>query len=91
MCNSNKKNYWGLKVASSATDKNLNYGFYPLNLDKIYLNVLSSNLRVIRFYEKYGFNQEAIFKKHVYRNGDYVDLIWFSYLKNDFIDKRFKS
>ncbi|MDK2907091.1 hypothetical protein X928_05385 [Petrotoga miotherma DSM 10691] len=85
-----RKKYWGLNVASLATDKILNYGFYTLNLNKIYLNVLSSNLRAIRFYKKYGFNQEAIFKKHVYRNGDYVDLIWFSYFKNDFNDKRFK-
>ena len=57
-----RKKFWGLNVASSATDKILNYGFNTLNLNKIYLNVLSSNLRAVRFYEKYGFKKKVFLK-----------------------------
>lgn len=82
-----RKKYWGQRIALEATNKILLYGFFTLNLNKIYLNVLSSNLRAIKFYEKYGFNKEAIFEKHIYREGKYLDLIWYNIFKEDFIAK----
>jgi len=79
-----RKKYWGQRIALEATDKILLYGFFTLNLNKIYLNVLSSNLRAIKFYEKYGFKKEGVFKNHIYHLGNYVDMIWYAFFKNDF-------
>jgi len=80
-----RRKFWGQGVALQATDKILLYGFSTLNLNKIYLNVLRSNERAIRFYEKYGFNREGIFEKHIYRNGEYIDLLWYSIFKCNFV------
>jgi len=46
--------------------------------------VLSSNLRAIKFYEKHGFSKEGVFKNHIYHLGNYVDMIWYAFFKNDF-------
>ncbi|SCG81935.1 diamine N-acetyltransferase [Proteiniborus sp. DW1] len=79
-----RKKYWGQKYAYEATKAIINYGFDKLNLNKIYLNVLSSNTRANLFYEKFGFIKEAIFKEHVYINGKYEDLVWFSIFKKSY-------
>ncbi|MDO7975846.1 GNAT family N-acetyltransferase [Oceanotoga teriensis] len=79
-----RKKYWGQKIALKATDKILFYGFNTLNLEKIYLNVLSNNVRAINFYKKYGFKKEGIFKNHIYHFGKYVDMEWYAFFKNDF-------
>lgn len=73
-----RKKYWGTKSSYEATKQIIDYGFKRLNLHKIYLNVLSSNLRAKKFYEKFGFIQDGVFKQHLYINGKYEDLIWFS-------------
>lgn len=77
-----RKKFWGTGVAKDATDKIVQYGFNTLNIEKIYLNVFSSNARAISFYEKIGFVFEAKFKKHVFVDGKYEDLNWYSLFKN---------
>lgn len=82
-----RKKVWGSGVAYFATNAIIEYGFKTLNLNKIYLNVLSSNLRAIKFYEKYGFKYEATFKNHVYINGEYRDIVWYAiYNKQDWVN-----
>lgn len=73
-----RKDYWGKKYSKFATDEIIKYGFMKLNLHKIYLNVISSNKRANSFYEKYGFKKEGAFLQHMFINGEYVDLIWYS-------------
>jgi diamine N-acetyltransferase len=72
-----RKNYWGKGYSKIATDLIIEYGFNQLNLNKIYLNVISSNIRANKFYQKYGFEEEGIFKKHMFLDGEYVDLNWY--------------
>lgn len=72
------KEYWGKGYSKYATDEIVSYGFRILNLEKIYLSVASSNIRAVKFYEKYGFNKEGIFRKHIFINGKYDDLFWYS-------------
>lgn len=71
------KDYWNRGFASVATDQILEYAFKRLNLNKVYLNVPSINLRANKFYEKYGFEKEGVFKKHFFINGEFVDLYWY--------------
>lgn len=80
-----RKKYWGTGTAKEATDKIIDYAFNKLNLEKVYLNVLASNVRANKFYNKYGFQLEGIFKKHIYVNGKYEDLNWYCIFKSDFI------
>lgn len=72
-----RKKFWGKKYAFDATMSILEYGFKRINLHKIYLNVISTNIRANKFYEKIGFKREGIFKEHIYLNGRYEDLIWY--------------
>ncbi|WP_129408557.1 GNAT family N-acetyltransferase [Marinitoga lauensis] len=54
-----RKKYWGMGISTKATGEILKYGFNAINLNKIYLNVLSTNKRAIRFYEKFGFKKKG--------------------------------
>lgn len=74
------KDFWGEGFANYATDRIISYGFKKLNLHKIYLNVISSNVRANKFYGKYGFIKEGTFKEHMYLNGEMVDLNWYCIL-----------
>lgn len=72
-----RKKYWGTGVAKEATEKIVEYAFKTLNLRKVYLNVLASNVRANKFYQKNGFAFEGKFEKHVFVNGEYDDLNWY--------------
>jgi diamine N-acetyltransferase len=71
------KDYWGKEFSKFATEEIIDYGFKKLNLKKIYLNVVSSNIRANKFYEKFGFEKEGTFRNHMFLNGDFVDLNWY--------------
>ena len=74
----------GLGIAKKASNELLEIGFDQLKLEKIYLNVLATNPRAIRFYEKMGFKKEGIARKHKKHNQQYVDLLWFGMLKEEY-------
>lgn len=56
---------------------------HTLKLQKVYLNVLSENLRAIRFYQKIGFRYVGESKNHVKIRGVFHDLMWFEIQKED--------
>lgn len=76
-----RKKFWGTGVAREATKQIIDYGFNTINLNKVYLNVLASNIRANKFYKKMGFKFEGTFKKHVFINGKYEDLNWYCVFK----------
>lgn len=77
----------GTGAAKVASRKILEIAFKELNLHKVYLYVKSSNLRARKFYEKFGFQCEGIFRDHVKtRDGQYEDLLWMSVLENEFTE-----
>lgn len=47
--------YWGKGIAQKATMLVLNYGFNPLNLQTIWLEVDSEHKSAVHLYEKCGF------------------------------------
>lgn len=67
----------GTGIAKLATAELLKYAFQELKLHKVYLNVLSENVRAQRFYEKCGFIQEGIAKDAVRIKESYKSLIWY--------------
>lgn len=72
-----RKKIRGCGVNNIAVKLLINYAFNNLKLHKIYLNVLSSNLRAKKFYEKMDFKYEGTFKNHIYIQGKYEDLEWY--------------
>jgi len=79
-----KKNM-GKGYAKAASLAILKYAFLTINLERVYLNVLSTNSRAINFYERIGFRKEGILRRHVFKEGEYVDLLWYGILKNEFL------
>lgn len=80
-----RKEFWGKEHSKIATIEILKFGFLKLNLHKIYLNVMSKNIRANKFYCKFGFELEGILKEHLFLDGEYIDLN--RYLSRDFNKK----
>lgn len=74
----------GKGYAQEATELILEFGFNQLNLNKIFLRVLSKNSNAIKSYVKCGFTQDGYFKDDVLINGSFNDVIFMSILKNDY-------
>ena len=80
----------GTGAALFATIEILEEAFEELNLEKVYLDVLKTNERAIAFYKKVGFIQEGEFRNHFKKNGKYIDLLWFSMLKEEYNENKAK-
>lgn len=78
------KNFRGKKLAYYAYIKFIPFLFKRYNLNKISLEVLSTNTRAYNLYNKLGFKQEGIKRQEVYKNGIYIDSIIMSILKDEF-------
>lgn len=74
----------GMGVAREATRLLLKKGFQDYGLHRIYLNVLSDNVRAVKFYEKCGFVYEGEFREHLKIEGRLKSLKWFGILENEF-------
>ena len=59
----------------------LEYGFKQLNLIKINLEVIESNIAAIKLFDKMGFIKEGILKKQFFFNDKYFDVLLMSYFK----------
>ena len=80
---STRRKIWGTGISKEASILLLQYGFVDMHLNKIYLNVLSTNVRAKKFYKKLGFKYEGTFKQHLFINGEFQDLEWFGILEKD--------
>ena len=63
----------------------LHYAFYECNLRKICSHALAFNGASIGFNEKCGYKEEAVLKKHIWNNGEYVDLVQSAVFLEDFV------
>ncbi len=74
----------GKGIGFFATKEILLHAFQNLNLNRVQLELLNSNLHARKLYEKVGFKVEGIRRKAVFKQGDYMDVIVMSILKNEF-------
>ena len=73
-----RERWHGSGVAKEATEMLLKYAFEELKLHRVYLNVLSDNIRAVRFYEKCGFQFEGEFKDDLWLCGEWKTLKWYA-------------
>lgn len=81
---STRRCVWGTGAALTATRELLRIAFDELDLERVYLNVLSENIRAKRLYEKAGFHYEGCFRRHLFLNNEWHDWDWFAILKDEF-------
>lgn len=73
----------GKGIGTFAVNAMVEHAFYNLNLRRIELGVLETNLAAIRLYEKTGFFREGVKRKANYKNGEYVSMIMMGLLKEE--------
>ena len=62
------------------------YGFDELNMNRIELSVIASNIRAVRLYESLGFVREGVKRAAQYRAGAYADVILMAMLRGEWND-----
>lgn len=78
-----KENH-GKGIGTFAVTEMLKHAFYNLNLHRVELTVLSSNIAAQKLYEKCGFIREGTKRQAVFKNGKFVDMYYYAILKEDF-------
>lgn len=76
--------FWGKKLAYPSYQKFIGYLFFNYNLNKISLEVLSTNIRAYNLYKKLGFIQEGIKRQEVFKQNQFIDSIIMSLLKTEY-------
>jgi RimJ/RimL family protein N-acetyltransferase len=77
-----ERDYWSRGYGREAVRLLVDYGFRLRNLRKIWLSVLDDNPRAIRAYEAVGFVEEGRQRAHVWRNGEYVDVLFMGLIRH---------
>jgi [ribosomal protein S5]-alanine N-acetyltransferase len=70
-----EKEEWGKGYAKEATVAVLGHCFNKLNLRKVTLGVVESNVLAVKLYQKLGFVIEGTLKDHKYYDGAYRDIL----------------
>lgn len=78
-----EKDERGKGFGKEATLALLDYGFYELNLNKIFLKVFSDNTNAIELYKKAGFKEDGLLRKDVFKNGQFKDVLIMSILRDE--------
>ena len=74
--------YWGNGIIPRAIGDIVDYGFTTFDIVRIYARPFSSNKNSQRTLEKAGFKLEARLKNALYKDGEYIDEMIYSKLKN---------
>lgn len=74
---------WGKGFGRACTQFVLEYGFRELNLNRIYLSVISTNPRAVTLYRSLGFREEGCLRQAQYKGGAYVDVILMGLLRSE--------
>lgn len=77
------KAYWGRGYGRDAVRLLLDYAFRLRGLRRVYLTVTATNVRGIRAYTACGFVEEGRLRRHVWGNGEYVDLVYMGILRDE--------
>ena len=78
------KKYWGQGIAKEAIRLILRYGFKELKLKRVYARVMQPNIASAKLLEKSGFTYEGTMREMLYRRKQWLDMLWFGILKEEF-------
>jgi len=78
--------YRGLGIGSIALYRLMEYVFDKMNFHKMYTSVLENNPDALNLYKKFGFKEEGRLRKHILRDGKYIDVFLIGILKEEWIN-----
>jgi len=73
--------HWGKGIMSASVKQMIAYGFKTFPINRIYARPFGTNMGSQRVLQKAGFTLEGRFKKGIYKNGQYLDELIYSVLK----------
>jgi len=79
-----EKGYWKQGYATESSIILLNHGFNKLNLHRIYCGMAATNLGMQKLAQKLGMKDEGRERQSLYLNGEYVDVLKYGVLRNEF-------
>ena len=82
------KNEWGRGYAKEASLIVIDYCFKVLNLRKMTLGVVESNINAVKLYKKMGFSIEGVFIKHRFHNNQYWNTVRMALFNDKYISAR---
>jgi ribosomal-protein-alanine N-acetyltransferase len=74
-------------LATEATKAVIQYGFDQINLHKVQICHKSINLPSRKVIEKCGFTYEGTLRDFFYQDGKYIDRLYYSMLRDEFMPK----
>lgn len=82
-----EKDYWNKGYTTEAAKFLFHHAFNKLNLGRIWTGMAASNIGMIRVAEKLGMLEEGRRKSAVFLEGEYVDVIEFGILREEWNQK----
>jgi Acetyltransferases, including N-acetylases of ribosomal proteins len=75
--------YWGKGIATKAITQIVPFAFSILDITRIYAIAFGNNLASQRVLEKCGFQLEAHFHKTIFKNGEFLDELFYAFRKQN--------
>lgn len=75
--------YWGQGIMTEALRSVLEYGFEKMRLNRIQVIIDSKNTRSVKLVFMLGFKKEGVLRQRSYFNGQFLDDVCFSLLKEE--------
>jgi len=77
------KSYWGRGGGREAMELLVEFAFSDLNLRRLWLKVLPTNISALKLYKNVGFEEEGTLRDDLYIQGKYHDLIVMGLLRGN--------
>jgi UDP-4-amino-4,6-dideoxy-N-acetyl-beta-L-altrosamine N-acetyltransferase len=93
----NRRCYWGFYIGSKERLRGvgsfaeflvLRFVFDELKLQKLCGEVLATNQAVINMHKKFGFSEEGLFRKHVFKGNSFADVVCIGLLREEWEAKK---
>jgi len=75
--------YRGKGIGSISLYRLMEYVFDKMKFHKMYTSVLDNNHGALNLYKKFGFREEGKLKKHILREGEYIDMFLVGILEKE--------
>lgn len=76
---------WGRKWGPKALRFGIEYGFYQLNLRRMFARVLVTNERALAMDRKIGFKDEGLLRQAQYKDGEYIDVVMLGLMRDEYV------
>ncbi|MBD1835587.1 UDP-4-amino-4,6-dideoxy-N-acetyl-beta-L-altrosamine N-acetyltransferase [Cyanobacteria bacterium FACHB-472] len=90
----NQKCYWGFYLGEVNLPRGtgsamgylaLEHIFDNLNMHKVCSEIFTFNQESLKFHKRFGFVEEGYFKKHIFKNQQYENIVFMALLKDEWL------